>query len=207
MTLLEKLDMLKAERGINNNTLARQSGIPYTTIDGLYKKGYSSMKMTTLNALASFFGVSVDFLARDEVTDRNDALPLPSNMWPVSLRMVPVLGDIAAGAGLVMNQEYDEQLAIPDDQQADFVLRCAGDSMQPTVNRGDMVLIRSTPDVDDGQIAAVEIDDEATLKRVYHTPGGVTLVSDNPAFPPRTVSSVSCLRIIGHAVGVYRQLP
>lgn len=67
MTLLEKLDMLKKTTGDTNASLARNSGIPYTTIDGLYKKGYSNMKLSTIQALCDYFGVSLDYLAKDEI--------------------------------------------------------------------------------------------------------------------------------------------
>ena len=59
---LERLDMLLAEKGIRKSTLSRESGIPYTTIDGFYKKGCDNIKLSTLQKLAEYFGVSVDFL-------------------------------------------------------------------------------------------------------------------------------------------------
>lgn len=63
-------------------------------------------------------------------------------------------------------------------------------------------------DVTDGQIAAVVIDDEATLKHVYHIPGGVQLISDNPSFRPLTYVGETCegLRIVGLAVAYQRML-
>lgn len=64
MNFLERLDMLKAARGDNNATLSKNSGIPYTTIDGLYKKGYGNIKLSTLEALCEYFGVSLDYLAK-----------------------------------------------------------------------------------------------------------------------------------------------
>lgn len=67
MTLLEKLDLLKQQRGDTNASLARNSDIPYTTIDGLYKKGYKNIKLKTLQDLANYFGCSLDFLARDDL--------------------------------------------------------------------------------------------------------------------------------------------
>ena len=67
MNLLEKLDALKAAKGVNNAELARAAGIPVTTIYGLYQKGYSNMKLSTLEALSDYFGVSLDYLARDDV--------------------------------------------------------------------------------------------------------------------------------------------
>lgn len=69
MDFLEKLDHMMAERHLNKNTLSKACGIPYTTIDGWYKKGYAGLKLTTLRKLSAFFGVALDFWTND------DALP------------------------------------------------------------------------------------------------------------------------------------
>lgn len=66
MNLLEKLDALKEAKGVNNAALAREAGIPATTIYGLYEKGYANMKLSTLEALSNYFGVSLDYLAKDD---------------------------------------------------------------------------------------------------------------------------------------------
>ena len=63
---LKKLDALMEAKGINKNVLAKESGIPYTTIDGFYKKGYDNIKLSTLNKLCAYFGVSLDYLIKSE---------------------------------------------------------------------------------------------------------------------------------------------
>lgn len=69
MNILDKLDLLMQERGLNKRTLSQSCGIPYTTIIGLYKKGYEGARMSTVRGLAHFFGVSTDYLITDEITD------------------------------------------------------------------------------------------------------------------------------------------
>lgn len=69
MTFLEKLDHLMRKTGINKNKLSQLSGVPYTTIDGFYKKGYENTKISTVRKIASAFDVSLDYLVDDEVTD------------------------------------------------------------------------------------------------------------------------------------------
>lgn len=69
MGLTDKLDKLMIEKGLNKSQLAKESDIPYTTIDGLYKKGTDNVKLSTLKKLASFFECSLDYLADDEVVD------------------------------------------------------------------------------------------------------------------------------------------
>lgn len=71
MNFLEKLSLLMNERGLNNNTLSKQSGVPYTTIDGFFKKGYEGARVPTIKKLASYFDVSLDYLMDDNVNDRN----------------------------------------------------------------------------------------------------------------------------------------
>ena len=94
-------------------------------------------------------------------------------------------------------------LRLDSDVAADFVLRARGDSMiNARIYDGDIVFIKSQPDVENGQIAAVVIDDEATLKRVYKQNSFITLQSENPAYPPLVISSSSGknVKIIGRAV-------
>lgn len=70
MSFTEKLDRLMLERHINKSTLSKEAGIPYTTIDGFYKKGNDNIKLSTLKKLASYFNCSLDFLVDDE-NDQN----------------------------------------------------------------------------------------------------------------------------------------
>ena len=69
MNFLEKLDYLMQKEKINKNILSKNSGIPYTTIDGFYKKGYQNTKLSTINKLANYFNVSLDYLIFDEIVD------------------------------------------------------------------------------------------------------------------------------------------
>ena len=69
MGLTEKLDLLMKEKNINKAELARASGVPYTTIDGFYKKGSDNAKLSTLKKLCAYFGCSLDFLADDNVKE------------------------------------------------------------------------------------------------------------------------------------------
>ncbi len=71
MDFLEKLDLLMQEKGLNKNTLSQFSDIPYTTIDGWYKRGYAGAKLSTIRKLADYFNTTLDYLMRDEITDKN----------------------------------------------------------------------------------------------------------------------------------------
>lgn len=67
MTFIDKLDNMMAERGINRSILSKESGIPYTTIDGFYKKGTDNVKLSTLKKLSAYFNCSLDFLVDDDI--------------------------------------------------------------------------------------------------------------------------------------------
>ena len=131
------------------------------------------------------------------------ALPALPQRVPLRRRRIPLLGEIAAGQPLYVDEDFD----VADCDTAfhcDFALRVHGDSMVGArIRDGDIVFIRAQEDVDDGQIAAVIVDGEATLKRVYHIKNGLQLLSENPSYPPMvfTLSEYGCIRILGRAVG------
>lgn len=69
MTFLEKLEILMVNKNINKRQLSIGSGIPYSTIDNLWKTGYDNIKLSTLKKLSSYFDVSLDFLVRDNIEE------------------------------------------------------------------------------------------------------------------------------------------
>ena len=126
------------------------------------------------------------------------------NIEPMpQLREIPLLGSIACGEPILAQENIEEQLVIPAHIHADFALRCKGDSMvNARIYDGDIVYIRQQPDVEDGEIAAVLIDDEATLKRVYKFAGRVQLRAENPRYQPLEYSAedYKTVRVLGKAV-------
>ena len=121
---------------------------------------------------------------------------------------VPVLGTIACGKPILAQENHEDMVGVPDDIHADFCLRCQGDSMiNARIYDGDIVFIRQQPSVENGEIAAVLIDDtadvaETTLKRVYIYDSKVMLVAENPQYPPMSFEKeeMNSVRILGKAV-------
>ena len=74
MSFLTKLDGLMNDRNINKSQLSKESGVPYTTIDGFYKKGTENIKLSTLKKLAQYFGCSLDYLADDDIPERTQTI-------------------------------------------------------------------------------------------------------------------------------------
>ena len=131
------------------------------------------------------------------------------NILPIRKKRIPFLGEIAAGVPIFADELRDVYVTAEVDVHCDFALRVKGDSMTGAgISDGDIVFIRSQPDVLDGQIGAVSIDDEATLKRVYHTRDGITLVAENPKYAPMAFREEDAMnvRILGFAVAVYHGL-
>lgn len=131
---------------------------------------------------------------------------MPDNIIPLpKMKRIPLIGTIACGKPILAVECADETVALPENIDADFSLRCKGDSMvNARIFDGDIVYIKERPMVENGEIAAVIIGDEATLKRVYYTPGSdrITLRACNPVYPDMEYEgeSLSHIRIIGKAV-------
>ena len=121
---------------------------------------------------------------------------------PYNPTMVPIVGTIAASTP-ILAEENIEGYAPLQDKHADFALTIKGDSMiGARINDGDIVFIRKQPDVENGEIAAVLIDGEATLKRVYKKNGSLVLQAENPKYAPIVCSAKTCDEciIMGKAV-------
>lgn len=128
---------------------------------------------------------------------------LPANVFPIQTKKVPLLGTIAAGVPIYADENFDGYRECTEDIDADFCLKIQGDSMiGARINDGDIVFIKKQPDVDNGEIAAVLIEDEATLKRVYKEKDSLILQAENPKYAPivcTAESYVEC-RIMGKAI-------
>lgn len=163
-------------------------------------------KMTNI---ASALGMTLHELL-STIDDMQVTIPaLPKDIKPISQMQhhyVPLIGSVAAGEPLFCETNYD--LVIDAPKKADFALRVQGESMVPTFLPNDVVYIRQQDDVEDGQIAVVIIDDSATLKHVYHQPGGLLLISDNPAYSPMHISAEEheYLKILGKVCGYTRMM-
>lgn len=173
----------------SQNKLAKAAQISQSGLSSIIA-GRVSPKENTLQAIAKALKCNAS-----DLIGSSDIIQLIHNA-------VPIVGDIACGVPITAEQNITGYADLPDSVHADFALRCKGDSMAPTFIDGDLVLIRQQPDVDDGQIAAVSIDGEATLKHVYHQTDGVLLVADNPAFSPIVARTASDRQILIHGLAV-----
>ena len=129
---------------------------------------------------------------------------LPSNISPLpAMQKIPLIGALACGAPIMAEEHIEDYVDLPAHIRADFSLTCKGDSMiNARIFDGDIVYIRQQETVESGQIAAVLIDGEATLKRVRLFEDHIVLEPENPMYKPLSFwnEEMNTVRILGKAV-------
>jgi repressor LexA len=195
----DKIKKLRQSNNLNQTQFGKKLFVTPGAVSQ-WEKGLTRPDTERLLQISKEFGVPLDYF-----NDGTEII-IDKNILPIRHNAVPIVGTIACGTPIMAEQNIDGYADLPDGVRADFALRCRGDSMTPTFNDGDIVLLRQQPDVENGQIAAVLIDGEATLKHVYHEQGGLLLVADNPAYAPMhvTQSDSEYSLIQGKAVGYTR---
>ena len=184
------------EKGYNPNT--NKPLVPSLT---QLKKLADAMGMTVMQLFETVDDMPVD-IAQIAVSD--DVNLLPKNIIPLpEMRRIPMLGSIACGAPILAEEHIEDYVDIPKNIRADFALICKGDSMiNARIFDGDTVYIRQQPSVETGEIAAVLIDGDATLKRVRIYADHVSLEPENPMYKPLVYwgADMNNVHILGKAI-------
>lgn len=208
--LREGLDL----RGMKQIELATRSGISKYSISH-YLKGDWEGKQDAVYELARALNVSEAWLmgydvpaerSAPKVSVQLDKKPtIPPGFMPLpKMRKVPLIGAIACGDPITAIQNREGDVNAPVDMRCDFALKCQGEGMIGAgIHDGDVVYIRIQPEVENGEIAAVRIGEEATLKRVYLHNDYIELRPENPAFESiiRRREEMNDVQIEGKAVG------
>lgn len=206
-TFSQRLRKALDERQITQSELAKKSEISKSSISR-YLKGDWEAKSGAVYALAKALRVSEAWLMGYDVPMENASpAPIPAGFEPLpEMTTIPLVGAIACGTPITAEQNIETRVGIPSAWRADFALTCHGDSMSPKIQDGDIVCIRQQKEVENGEIAAVRIGDEATLKRFYRQGNTVLLQAENPAYPPLVYSQhqLDDMAIEGKAVGFCR---
>lgn len=200
MTVGERIKRRREELGISVDEIAKKLGKHRATVYRYESNEIGTLPTDVLEPLSIVLQTTPAYLMGWE----DNIKPLPSNIVSVpKMHKVPLLGTIACGEPILAVENFDGDVDIPAKIHADFALRCKGDSMiNARIFDGDIVYIRQCDSVDDGQIAAVLIDDEATLKRVHLYKDHISLEPENPQYRPivRWGEEMNEVRIIGKAV-------
>jgi repressor LexA len=192
----------RQELNISADTLADALGVSRSTIFRYEKGDIEKVPAESINKIAKLLNTTPAYLMGWEDRSNNRSF---DNIIPISIKRYPLLGDIACGAPIFCNEDRESYVEAGTNIHADFCLRAHGDSMiNARIHDGDIVFIREQNSVDNGDIAAVVIGNEATLKRVYFYPDKnmFILKAENPSYEDKIFinSEISNIRILGKAV-------
>ena len=194
-----RLKELREKAGYSQQGFANAIGVKQSTV-GNWEAGAREPKFEVMERLADFFGVSVDYLLGRDTENLKSSKD--GSKW------IPVLGTVVAGIPLeavediIDYEEISPQMAAQGDF---FALQIKGDSMEPKISNGDVVIVRAQDDCDSGDIAIVLVNgNEATVKRIKKGPEGIMLIPNNPAYEPMYYSNAEIeslpVRVIGKVV-------
>ena len=200
-----RIKELRLSKKITQVELAKHLSVSQGTLS-FWEQGKYEPDNKSLTKLADYFGVSVDYLlGKSKEKSAFDGNFEKYGLLSVKMKKFRVLGAIACGKPIYADEDRETLVLADSDIDADFCLYARGDSMTGArIQDGDIVFIKVQDIVDNGEIAAVLIGDEATLKRVYYDPGKhkLVLAAENPAYAPLVYvnEELDDIRILGKAV-------
>lgn len=199
MNIGDIMRVRRQELGLTLEEVGNYVGVGKSTVRKWEHGDIENMKRDKIALLSKILKLSpLTFITGEvEYGTPDNIIPLPK------MKKIPLLGTIACGEPILAAENIEALINADENLNADFALRCKGDSMiNARIFDGDIVYIREQPDVENGEIAAVLIDEEATLKRVYKYPSKVVLRPENPLYDDMIYSKeeMNEVRILGKAV-------
>lgn len=205
MTTGERMKQRRKEIGLSAEKVAERLGVSPATIYRYEKGDIEKVPVDIFAELAKILQTTPAYLMGWEEQPKPKKPTIPPGFEPMpKMKKIPLIGSIACGEPITAEQNIEKMVDVPEYIRCDFSLTCHGDSMVDAgIHDKDVVYIRIQPEVENGEIAAVRIDGEATLKRVYYNPGTLTLMPANPAYAPMvyTGPQLEEVHIEGKAVG------
>ena len=203
MTTGQRIKQLRTAKNMSQEELGEKIGVKKAAINKYETGIVVNLKRSTIAKLAQVLETTPTYLMGfdDDVEPKRLAV---SNISPIPRSVKrPRLGTIACGKPILAVEEAEEFDDVPDWVECDFTLKCKGDSMiNARIYDGDTVYIRRQPEVENGEIAAVRVGDEATLKRVYYNGGRIILRACNPLYRDLEYEgeALNDIEILGRAV-------
>ena len=206
-----RLSQALEARGMKAADLSKKTKVAEGTIS-CYINGRYEAKQNRVQVFAEALDVNPAWLMGYDVpmeAERSQPAPaprpIPKGFEPMpKMKKIPLVGSIACGTPILAQQNIEKIVDVPENIRCDFSLTCHGDSMEGAgIHDRDVVYIRIQPEVENGEIAAVRIGEEATLKRVYYQNGTLTLMPANAAYAPMvyTGPELNDVQIEGKAAG------
>lgn len=194
--IAKRLQEARRHREMSLRELASRVDLTASTLSRYESGEIARIKLPVISRIATV--LNVDPLWLVGVTD----VMAPARPEP-NTKVIPILGTIAAGIPIFAEQNISDWYSIDERLHVDFALLVKGDSMvDAKIYDGDIALIRRQPVVENGEIAAVLLEEDATLKRWYQTNREVILQSANEKYPPRVIRN-GLVKVLGKLVGVY----
>ena len=207
----ERIKNLRKNKGMSLEELADAIGTSRQTVHRYETGVISNIPHEKVEAMARALGVSPSNLMGwddGEISTFNNIKGLSTS--PIAKKKLPILGNVACGEPIFASEEHSHYLQVGENVNADFCLTAKGDSMiNARIFDGDILFVQQQSSVDDGDIAVVLIDDEATVKRVYFDRENaiLTLIPENPIYKPMRYmgSQLDRIRILGKVIsGQYK---
>jgi len=205
-TIYERIRARRIELGLTVEELAKKMGYKDKSSISKIENGKADIPQSKVIAFARALNTTTAYLMG---IDTAKEISIPAGFQPLPKRdRIPRVGQIACGTPILAEENVEAYDEVPSDWHVDFTLLCQGDSMEPKIKDGDVVAIHSQPMVENGEVAAVLIDGEATLKRVFLFDDHIELRAENPTFPTilRIGEDMNTITIEGKAVGLCRKL-
>lgn len=202
----KRIRELRISAGLSQDELAKKTGYNDRSSIAKIEAGKVDLTQSKLVAFADALNTTPGYLMGWEPDSKS---PIPAGFQPLPKQdRIPRVGQIACGTPILAEENVEAYDEVPSDWHANFTLLCQGDSMEPKIKDGDVVAIHSQPMVENGEVAAVLIDGEATLKRVFLFDDHIELRAENPTFPTilRIGEDMNTITIEGKAVGLCRKL-
>lgn len=204
MTFKDRLKQKRTSKGMTLEDLGNKIGVSRQTIQRYESGVITNIPSDKIELLAKYLNTTPSYLMGWE-NSNSTLIETYENIYPIELKRFPLLGEIACGEPRFASEDRESYVEASTDIQADFCLKAKGDSMiNARIQDGDIVFIREQPSVYNGEIAAVVIDDEATLKRVFYYPEKdlFILKAENPKYDDLVYSKseLDNVRILGKAI-------
>jgi repressor LexA len=205
MDMGQKIYNLRTEKGMTLEELGNKIGVGKSTVRKWENGIIANMKRDKIAKVAEALETTPAYLMGWQEEDKASDILSISNVFPIELKKYPLLGEIACGEPIFCNEERESYILSGTGIDADFCLRAHGDSMiNARILDGDIVFIKRQEEVENGEIAAVIIDNEATLKRINYYPeqNMIILKPENSQYSDLILQneSLNQVRILGKAV-------
>ena len=207
-TIGSRIRNRREELGLSQEELGKRLGYKSRSSINKIELDQRNLTQSKIKAIADALGTTPAYIMGWEEQPISTT-PIPPGFDPMpDMDTVPLVGRIACGTPITAEQNTEGMVCVPSSWRATFTLICRGSSMEPRIHDGDLVAIRSQKTVETGEIAAVRIGEEATLKHVYLHENFIELRPENPAFESiiLTKEEMNSVVIEGKAVGLCRDI-